>query len=127
MAYKTEILIQSAAQEIEKKKLFFVEDVISLLPCSKPTFYDHFPDDSDELNYIKEKLDANKIDIKVSIRQKLHKGDNTTSLLALYKLICTEDERRSLSQSYIDQKINHSGEVTSLELIKASESSAGQD
>lgn len=127
MAYKTEDLIRSAVQEIEKKKLFFVEDVISLLSCSKPTFYVHFPDESNELNYIKAKLDQNRIDIKVSIRQKLHKGDNTTSLLALYKLICTEDERKALSQSYIDQKIDHSGEVTSLNLIKASESIASKD
>jgi hypothetical protein len=122
MAYNTEELYKKAIKEIDKKKLFFVSDVISVLPCSKSRFYDFFPDGSDELDNIKEKLDENRIIMKVSIRQKLHKGDNTTSLLALYKLICTDDERKALSQTY--QDVAHSGQVNigTIKLKKASES-----
>ena len=113
MAYKSDDLILQAVSDIEKHKLFFVEDIIDLLPCSKPTFYQHFTRESDELNYLKEKLRYNNVIMKVSIRQKLHKGNNTTALLALYKLICLDEERKNLSQTYMD----HSSEDGSMRPI----------
>jgi len=61
MAYKTENLYQQAIKAIEENNLFFIEDIVAFIPCSKQTFYDHFPINSDELDTLKELLDENKI------------------------------------------------------------------
>ena len=41
MAYKTEELEIKSLEAIEKHKLFFIEDVVAFLPCTKTTFYEH--------------------------------------------------------------------------------------
>ena len=41
MAYKTEELETKSLEAIEKHKLFFIEDVVAFLPCSKKTFYEY--------------------------------------------------------------------------------------
>jgi hypothetical protein len=102
MAYDSSDLMQRAAHEIESKKLFFVADVISCLGVVDSTFYAHFPVDSKELEYLKEKLNMNRANTKVSIRAKLHKSTAPAALLALYKLICTDEERKALSMQHVD-------------------------
>lgn len=102
MAYNQEEVYNLAISSIETENLYFIEDVISFLPISKPTFYDYFKVDSNELNYIKELLDGNKIRMKVRLRKKLSEGDKAAEILALYKLIATEDERKALSMQHVD-------------------------
>jgi hypothetical protein len=102
MAYNKEEIYNLAVLSVDKENLYFIEDVISFLPISKPTFYDYFKVDSNELNYIKELLDGNKIRTKLKLRKKLAEGDKAAEILALYKLIATEDERRALSMQHID-------------------------
>lgn len=102
MAYDREEIYNLAISSIEAENLYFIEDVISYLPLSKPTFYDFFKVDSNELNYIKEMLDGNKIRTKLKLRKKLSEGDKAAEILALYKLIATDDERRALSMQHID-------------------------
>jgi hypothetical protein len=104
MAYDKNKLYDQAKEAIEEHNLFSVEDIVAYLPCSKPTFYDHFPLDSDELNGLKDMLERNKIKTKSSIREKLRKSDKAAELLALYRLIATPDEHKRLNQSYIDHK-----------------------
>ena len=95
-------IFEQAKEAIEKNNLFFVEDIVAFLPCVRSTFYDYFPDGSDELDTIKEKLGQNKIKTKSSIRAKLYKSEKAAELLALYRLICTNEERQMLNQNYID-------------------------
>jgi len=111
MAYNTKSLFEKAMQEVKDRKLFFLDDVIAYLPCSKPTFYDHFPVESDLLNAIKEELDKNKVEIKSAMRIKWYNSDNATLQVALMKLICTDDERKALSPAYVDKtEVNVNGE-----------------
>lgn len=111
MAYKTEDLFEQAISIIKDKRLFFIEDVVAFLPCSKPTFYEHFKLDSDEFNAIKDELEKNRIAIKSSMRKKWYDSDNATLQVALMKLICTDEERKALSPSYIDKtEVNVNGE-----------------
>ena len=102
MAYNKEKLYKQSLEAIEKHNLFSIEDVISFIPCSKPTFYEHFPIDSNELNTIKEALEDNKIKTKVEIRAELKKSKKAAEHLALYRLIATPEEHQKLNQSYID-------------------------
>jgi len=97
MAYKTADLEKQAIEAIEKFDLFFIEDIVSFLPCSKQTFYDH---KLDELDTIKEGLLKNRTEVKVGLRSKWYKSDNPTVQLALYRLTCEDDERRKLAMNY---------------------------
>lgn len=102
MAYKTSELKEQALKSIEKHKLFFVEDVIAFLPCTKPTFYDHFPSESNDYKEIAEALTKNKVEIKTSLRSKWYKSNSAPLQLALYKLIASPEEHRSLQMNYQD-------------------------
>jgi len=115
MAYDRKKIFEQSKSVIKKHGLFFIEDVVAYLPIAKKTFYEYFPLESNESNTLKELLETNKITVKVAIREKLQKGNRAAELIALYKLICTDDERRSLSM----QEIKHSGElnITGIEYI----------
>lgn len=102
MAYNKKDLYKNALNAIKEFNLFFIEDACAYLGVSKDTFYRHFPLESDESNAIKEELDKNKARTKISIRSKLHKSTSPTGLLALYKLICTPEERKALSMQHHD-------------------------
>ena len=103
MAYNTADLKKKAIKIIKDNSMvFFIEDVVSMLPCSKPTFYEHFPNESNDYKEIFTYLESNRVTTKVKIREKLHKGERAAELLALYRLICSPEERQNLNQSYID-------------------------
>lgn len=102
VAFDKDKLYQQAKTAITENNLFFIEDIVAFIPCSKPTFYEHFPIDSNELNNLKDLLEQNKIRTKSAIRAKLYKSPKAAELLALYRLICTPEERLMLNQSYID-------------------------
>lgn len=102
MAYNKKKLYDDAVEQIKKHNLFFIQDIVAFIPCSKQTFYDYFPVDSDELDTLKELLDDNKVKTKSSIRAKLWKSSKASELLALYRLIATQEEHQKLNQSYID-------------------------
>ena len=99
MAYDRVKIYEQAKNLIIDKRLFFVEDVIALLPISKQTFYDFFKVNSDEMDTIKDLLDKNKVEIKSSMRSKWYKSENATLQLALMKLIGTEEEAHRLNGS----------------------------
>ena len=102
MAHDKTKIYEQAKEAISKHNLFFIEDIVAFIPCSKPTFYEFFPVDSNELNILKSLLDENKVRTKSAIRAKLYKSDKAAELLALYRLICTKEEHQLLNQQYID-------------------------
>lgn len=102
MAHDKKKILQQAIEAVEKNNLFFIEDVVAFIPCSKTYFYEAFPLESDEMNNIKDLLEKNKIKTKSSIRSKLYKSSKAAELLALYRLIATPEEHQKLNQSYVD-------------------------
>ena len=106
MAYNQEQLYEKALDDIEKYNLFFFQDVYAFLGISHDSFYRFFPTDSERYETIKEQLDKNKMRTKVSIRGKLHQSTSPAGLLALYKLLATEDERKALAMEYRDHTSN---------------------
>tara|TARA_R110001592_G_scaffold325782_6_gene606379 strand:- start:9041 stop:9430 length:390 start_codon:yes stop_codon:yes gene_type:complete len=106
MAYDKGKIYKQAAEAISANNLFFIEETVSLLPCSKSTFYEYFPVESDEMNALKELLEVNKVATKAKIRAKLFESNRASELLPLYRLIATQEERRCLNQSYIDHTTN---------------------
>lgn len=100
MAYNKEKIYEQAKEVIVKNKLFFVEDIVAFLPCNKTTFYDFFPVESNELNELKELLETNRTELKVSMRSKWYKSNAPALQMALMKLIATPDELHKLSMNY---------------------------
>ena len=100
MAYDKKKIFEQAKEMIVKHKLFFVEDIVSFLPCAKPTFYDFFPPNSNELNELKELLEVNRTTLKVSMRSKWYTSNAPALQMALMKLIATPEELRKLSMNH---------------------------
>lgn len=105
MAYQKNEIFEKAKNVIEKHKLFFIEDIVSFLPCGKTKFYDFFKVDSDEMNELKEMLEKNRVELKVSMRSKWYKSNSPALQMALMKLIATPEELKILSIQYQEQKI----------------------
>jgi hypothetical protein len=104
MAYDRIKVLEDSKKLIVEHNLFFIEDIISMLPCTKPTFYDFFKVDSDELNHLKQLLELNKVILKISMRKKWNDSENATLQMALMKLICTDEERKMLAMTYQENK-----------------------
>jgi hypothetical protein len=116
MMYDRAKILAQALKLSEQPDTYTVEDVFTLLPCSKSTFYSMFPDGSDELDTIKAQLETNKVNMKIQLRAKLARGEKATEIIALYKLIATDDERRALSMNHTD--ITSNGNTIAVAPIK---------
>ncbi len=99
MGYNKDKIYRQALEVAKDKKCFTVTDVYTFLPCSKSTFYEFFPDASEELDAIKEIIEVNRVEIKSAMRNKWFKSDNATLQVALMKLICTDEEAHRLNGS----------------------------
>ena len=82
--------------------------MLLLWPCHTDTFYQYFRPESKEHSELRSMLENNKIKTKSAIRAKLFKSQKAGELLALYRLICTPEERRMLNQSYLEVESNKS-------------------
>lgn len=100
MAYDKRKIFEQAKEVIVKHKLFFIEDIVAFLPCQKSTFYDFFPVDSNEMNELKELLNTNRTELKVSMRSKWYKSNAPALQMALMKLIASPEELRKLSMNH---------------------------
>jgi len=104
MAYDRVKIFEQAKEMIIKHKLFFVEDIVAFLPCAKPTFYDFFPPDSNELNELKALLETNRTTLKVSMRSKWYTSNAPALQMALMKLIATPEELKKLSMQFVESE-----------------------
>ncbi len=91
--YETEIL-----EIIKKENIFLISDIFAFYKgCSRSTFYTHELDKSDT---IKNAIEDNKIVTKNLMKAKWLNSENATLQLALFKIICSDDERMKLSLTY---------------------------
>jgi hypothetical protein len=106
MAYDKKKIYEQAKEVIVKHKLFFVEDIVAFLPCGKSYFYETFSVDSHEMDELKELLNQNRTELKVSMRSKWYKSNAPALQMALMKLICNDEERKKLSMQYTENTID---------------------
>lgn len=130
MAYKKSELYDAAIKAAKEEKLHWIEEVISHIACSKFTFYNFFPVDSDEYNKIKEILEDNRIDIKARLKRKWYESDSAPLQIALMKLLGTDEERKKLSNTYIDKsELNINGDASQFTITRkiiSDDSEAGE-
>ena len=106
MAYDRKKIFEQAKEMIVKHKLFFMDEVPDFLPCGRSTFYDYFPDGSDELDTLKSLISINKTQIKTSMRSKWYKSNAPALQMALMKLIATPEELKKLSMQHNEIESN---------------------
>jgi len=109
---RIEYFYNQSLKVIENNSLLFIEDVVAYLGISRTTFYDYFPLNSDRMNTIKTMLESNKVSMKVALREKMFRSKNSTLNLALYKLICSDDERKLLSMKYVDVSVTDNEQIS---------------
>ena len=106
MAYDRKKIFEQAKEMIVKHKLFFMDEVPDFLPCGRSTFYDYFPDGSDELDTLKSLISINKTQVKTSMRSKWYTSNAPALQLALMKLIATPEELKKLSMQFVESDNN---------------------
>jgi len=100
MAYDRKKIFEQAKEVTVKHKLFFIEDIVAFLPIAKKTFYEFYPVDSNESNELKELLEQNRTELKVSMRSKWYNSNAPALQMALMKLIASPEELRKLSMNH---------------------------
>lgn len=100
MAYDRVKIFEQAKEVTVKHKLFFIEDIVSFLPCDKTTFYRFFEVESNEYNELKELLETNRTTLKVSMRSKWYTSNAPALQMALMKLIASPEELKKLSMTH---------------------------
>jgi hypothetical protein len=101
MAYDKQKIFEQAKEMIVKHKLFFIDDICAFLPISRATFYDW---EFDKLDELKDLLNQNRTELKVSMRSKWYKSNAPALQMALMKLIATPEELRKLSMQFVESE-----------------------
>ena len=101
MAYDKQKIFDQAKEMIVKHKLFFIDDIVAFLPISSSTFYAWELEKSEEL---KELLNQNRTELKVSMRSKWYKSNAPALQMALMKLIANPEELRKLSMQFVESE-----------------------
>lgn len=102
--FTTENLHRTAMNAIKKHKLWWMCDVVAYLPCSHDTFYRRIAVGSEEYEEIVKSLSLNRIREKIELRTKIKDKNESGGLLALYKILCSQEERKRLSLAYVETK-----------------------
>ena len=101
MAYDKQKIYEQAKEMIVKHRLFFFDDIIAYLPISSSTFYAWEMEKSEEL---KELLNQNRTELKVSMRSKWYTSNAPALQMALMKLIATPEELKKLSMTFVESE-----------------------
>ena len=94
--YRTEII-----EAIKSNNLFFFEDIFGYVPFSKTSAINRGLHKDEEIVSL---LEKNKMVTKHGIRNKFYRSNNPLNLIALYKLLGTDEEYHRLANT--KQEIN---------------------
>ncbi len=103
---------------IKDNNLFVISDIFAFYTgCSRQTFYNHELEKSEA---IKQALDDNKRKTCQSLKNKWFKSENSTLQIALFKTICSDEDRKAVAMGYMD--ITSAGQkLNTIQLIDANE------
>lgn len=92
-----ERIVKAALEAVAKGGVFSFEDVSAVIGVPRRTVCDHFKQGTEERAKFEEAVMQSRRRECMSIRQKLRDSGNPTALIALYKLLGTDDERAALT------------------------------
>src|SRR5699024_4837893 len=109
--YDTDELYKKAKEVIENNNLIFMQDVYDFLGISSSTFYKHFPVGEKRSNSLKEILQENKVGMRVGVRKSLMDSTSASALIAMMKIVGTDEEKKAVSKKYIEHSTDKESEV----------------
>lgn len=105
--YDTKSIYDMSVKAIAKDRhIVFLQDVYMTLGISAATYYRYIKVGSKEYNDIQELLEDNRTAIKVLIRKKMLESGNATQIIALYRLLATQEEQDALNAYRNDENKN---------------------
>ena len=111
MLYDKVKIFEQAKKAIVENRLIQVQEILAYVPCGKSTFYHFFPENSEELDILKELIETQKILIRVPMRKKWEESDRDALQIALMKMVASDEQRKKLSLSYHDDSNNEEKEI----------------
>ena len=114
MLLDTNKLIEKSLKAIKLHRVTLITEVPIYIGISTASFYNHKLHEVDE---IVDAVNANKIRITSELKTKWFDSTNATLQIALYKLICSEDDahRLNATKQILTQEINHTNILQELE------------
>lgn len=109
--YESEIV-----EVIKKYNLFVIQDIFAFYTGIKSAQFYNL--DLEKSESIKEAIDNNKVKTCQSLKNKWFKSENPTLNIALFKTICTDEEREKISVNYNKNDNNHNIDINSKEWAK---------
>lgn len=99
-------LFEKCMEAAEHGGLFGIADLAAAVDVSDQTLYNHFPTGSKERQMIDEALGKMKRRTISNIRAKLYKSDSPVAQIALYKMLCSPEERAALDYKKVEMNAN---------------------
>lgn len=103
-------------EAITENNITFLDEIFSFSDILPSEFYDSGLCESPE---IKDLIEINRAKLKRELRQKWFDSTNATLNAALYKLVCTEEEKRALSGSSATKTARNDEQCTQEEFLKS--------
>lgn len=101
---------------IEKNGITFLDEVFTFVKIQPSEFFEYNLQDSTK---IKDAIDINRARLKRDLRAKWLDSTNATLNAALYKLVCTEEEKKALSSSASSKATSTNDTCTQEEYLKS--------
>lgn len=103
-------------EAISKNGITFLDEIFTFVEISPSDFYDFGLDESES---IKDAIEVNRAKLKRELRSKWFESTNATLNAALYKLVCSEEEKRALSSSSASKNAQANDVCTQEEYLKS--------
>lgn len=107
---------QDCLNIVIENRIVFLDEIFIFSEILPSAFYEANLQDSAA---IKDAIDINRAKLKRDLRLKWFESTNATLNAALYKLVCTEDEKRALSASSVSKNQQSNDICTQEEYLKS--------
>ena len=97
--YTKEYLLKKSLKIIEEHTPTTIEELISFLGCSKPTFYNKIKINSKEYEQIFNAIKLAKLRVSNKLKAKILESDNPTLIISGIKLYGSDEDRQALNQN----------------------------
>jgi len=97
--YTKEYLLKKSLNVIEEHTPTTIEELISFLGCSKPTFYNKIKINSQEYEQIFDALKLAKLRVSNKLKAKILESDNPTLIISGIKIYGSDEDRQALNQN----------------------------
>lgn len=97
-------------------KIAFIGDICTYMRIPPRTFYAHYPSDSEDFKKIKDAIENNRSNMKMIIRDRLLECKSPAGLIALYKLLATDEELIKLSNYDFNKQKSEGKQVIELKV-----------